>query len=101
MKSIKTYLLPLILLCCFSIQGFSQSDIDKGNAKSIGLEQELSKTDSVLVFSYHTEQDYNELHGVDPVCTTNGKRSYCADEIYNEEPIQKIIREIDFGMLFL
>ena len=79
MKSIKKYLLPLILIAFFSTQGFSQ---DNSNEKE---QEKISKTDSILVHTYFTEEDYNKKHGIEK----DNQAFYYSDEVYNEkEPEQ-------------
>jgi len=85
MKSIKTYLLPLFLLVFFGVQAFSQINLKK---ETYNKEHKFSKVDSVLVWSYLTESDYNEKYGIDivDVYEVESLDDSGLDEIYNDTP---------------
>ena len=85
MKSIKTYLLPLLLLVFFGAQSFSQINLKK---ETCNKERKFSKADSILVEYYLTESDYNEKYGIDIACVDEieSLKDCGADEIYNETP---------------
>ncbi len=85
MNSIKTYLLPLFFLLFMSVSSIAQSSI--GDKRS--EEQKLSTIDSVLINTYFTEKDYNELHNIKVDNRRTSENDYYADEIYNEEPHPK------------
>ncbi len=85
MKSIKIYLLPLILFTFFSTQAFSQNDFYNDKKKKTKIEQKISKTDSIIVNEYYTEKDYNELHSIKEIKINTNSEIYYDDEAYNEE----------------
>lgn len=86
MKSIKIYLLPLFLFIFFSIQVFSQDEFYNDKKETEKIEQTISKTDSIIVYGYFTEKDYNEIHGIQKHTKNTDSELYYGDEIYNEEP---------------
>lgn len=86
MQSIKIYLLPLFLFTFFSTQGFSQDEFYNDKKEVEKTEQTISKTDSIIVYGYFTEKDYNEIHGIQKHKKNTDAEFYYSDEIYNEEP---------------
>lgn len=95
MKSIKIYLLPLILLIVLSSSSLAQSSLKKDSLKR---EKVFSKADSVLVEGYVTELDFIEQNYTEDnveigECNT---RNYYGDEIYNEEPLPSRKRNAPF-----
>ena len=87
MNSIKTYLLTVLLLLIFGVSAFSQNTTDD-KAKD-GEVVEMSKTDSVLVNCYHTEQEYNRIHGINQSEKTEDPEYIYEDEIYSDEKHRK------------
>lgn len=83
MKSIKIYLLPLLLMFVFSVSANAQSDSDNRDDGRIGT---FSVSDSLVVASYLTEIDYNEKHGVVKDCIVKNNKELSTDEIYDKSP---------------
>ena len=84
MESIKTYLLALFLSIFFSAPIFSQSNSVKHPEKKIKVETIDDKTDSILVNTYFTEQDYNEQHDIELIYSEESE-FYYGDEIYQND----------------
>jgi hypothetical protein len=80
MKSIKTYLIQLILIAFFSTSAFSQSNNSTDERQS-----EITKIDSVLVNGYFTESDYNKKHNVKKQSKTTELEIYYKDENKNKD----------------
>jgi len=89
MKSIKIYLLALFFPIFFSSSVFSQNKISDDQAK---VEQKLSETDSILVNTYFTEEDYNKIHKIEKAECLKISENYYGDEIYNEKVCTKTSR---------
>jgi hypothetical protein len=75
MKTIKIYLLPLILVLLFASNGFSQNKVDSVE------KEKISKTDSILIHTYFTEEEYNKIHNIEKP----EQEFYYSDEAYNEK----------------
>ena len=88
MNAIKTYLL-LFLLLLFIVPTFAQSNSDDNVPQKQDQEQELSKTDSILVNCYFTEKEYNRIHGINQLETVDNSESMYEDEIYNGKKHKK------------
>ena len=82
MNSIKTYLLPLVLLLFTSFSLFAQTDLRP-------TEEKLSKTDSILVNCYFTEQDYKDKHHVQNYEVEELEEVTYEDELYNNKVHKK------------
>jgi len=89
MKSIKTYLPLLFLLIFFNVQAFSQASFNEGENEGGEKEQKLSKTDSIIVNTYFSEEDYNELYKIEYLSDDENSTLYYGDEVYGEEPFHK------------
>ncbi|MBL4593164.1 MAG: hypothetical protein JKX68_05015 [Flavobacteriales bacterium] len=89
MKSIKTYLLPLLLLTFFSTSVFAQNDFYNGEKEQEKIEQKISTTDSILVYGYYTEIDYNEIHGIEKPKNNVDSEFYYGDEVRDKEKHRK------------
>ena len=85
MKSIKTYLIPLVLIAFFSIKGLSQDTINKNNDEK----EKISRTDSVLINEYFTEMDYNKKYKTIKQQKAIDSEIYYGDENDNEEVLKK------------
>ena len=85
MNSIKTYLLPLIFLLFVTLSSFAQE-----NANSV--ERKLSKTDSILVNCYFSEQDYNAQYNIEPSEVEVDDVRVYEDEIYENKETKKKVR---------
>ena len=92
MNAIKTYLL-LFLLLLFIVPTFAQSNSDDNVPQKQDQEQELSKTDSILVNCYFTEKEYNRIHGINQLETVDNSESMYEDEIYNGKKYKKSGRD--------
>ncbi len=97
MKSIKIYLLPLLLISFFSTQGFSQDDFYNNKNEKEKVEQKTFKSDSLLVHGYFTERDYNEIYNVKEQHKNTHSEIYYGDEAYNEEELRRRERDNFFG----
>lgn len=93
MKSIKIYLLPLILIAFFSSPTFSQNDFYNSKKEKEQGKQKLSKTDSILVDGYFTEEDYNEIRGIKENKHTSSSEEYYKNKDYTEEERKKNERD--------
>ena len=81
MKSIKIYLLPIILVTFFTTQGLSQNAINNG----VNENEKISRTDSILVHGYFTEFDFNEINGISNSKENVDSEFYYGDEVRDEE----------------
>lgn len=93
MKSIKTYLLPLILITFFSSSVFSQSNTDTNSVE----ETKFSKIDSVLANGYMTEKEYDKKHKIKKHQKRANSDFYYGDEKTKEkdgEEKDSVVNEI-------
>ncbi len=97
MKSIKIYLLPLVLFTFFSTSVFSQNDFYNAKKEEQKIVQKKSKTDSILVHGYFTEKDYNEMHGVEKSQKNVDTEFYYGDETTEEAERRKKERDSFLG----
>jgi hypothetical protein len=83
MNSIKIYLLSFLLLFFFSCPLFSQNDFY--NEKKVEkTEQNIPPVDIGSIDKYTTEEDYNEIHGINNYQNSNDAE-FKADELYEDE----------------
>jgi hypothetical protein len=82
MNSIKTYLLPLLFLLFGSLASFAQTD-------SSTVIKKLSKTDSILVNCYFSEQDYNAIYEIENFEEEEFADQKYSDEIYSDQEHKK------------
>ena len=89
MKSIKIYLLPIILVTFFTTQGLSQNAINNG----VNENEKISRTDSILVHGYFTEFDFNEINGISNSKENVDSEFYYGEETLKEEELRKRERD--------
>jgi len=72
MKSIKTYIVPLVLIAFFSAKGLSQNTINEKHNEN----NNISLADSILIYGYFTEKDYNKKYEVNKSTKTTSSEIY-------------------------
>jgi len=87
MNSIKTYLLPLVLLLFVTFSTFGQNP---PNNEAFDKEEiQMSKIDSVLVNCYYSEEEYNRIHDINQLECVKSSEDVHEDEIYNDKKHKK------------
>jgi len=97
MKSIKIYLFPLILFVFFTGQAFSQNELNTNGKENNKINHTISETDSILIYGYFTEKDYNEIHGIKSEIKSNESEFYYGDENSKNDKERKRERDSFFG----
>ncbi len=87
MNSIKTYLLLMVLLLFVTVSSFGQSSLN--NETSDKEEIQMSKTDSILVNCYYSEEEYNRIHEINQLECIESSEEVYEDEIYNDKKHKK------------